>query len=742
MSHIDSVGSSPDTVDTGHASASASNAQAAEKPTARKPARRERVALACQRCKTRKQKCDGQRPACGSCARLSLKCVYVVPLVPAAGEKKIYIKALEQRVAELEIYLASIGHPAVGTGQLARLGQSTTSLQHTPTVPVGQISQAPTPELGQRDGEDDANDILLAVRDLSLSASGHYIGASSNITIGRVLSSVVHSQGTSIPAAHEDQPGQSENDPAPKSIYSTNAGDMIGVPFLSPQIAERLLHGWFRHIATRYPVLHSTEVVKLHYNRDGLTDEYERSILHLIYAVSGRWLESAGEMGHFFSDQHYELAFDELDSVLRLRDSRTVNYLLLMALYCTRAPRDPGAWTYIGAAMKLCIELGLHRRSWRQQPSVEGEMNKRRFWTAYFLDRDISIALGRPPSISDRDIDAELPLDINEDTIDEEIIRQASMHVSNIPVNPPNTLTSFIHRTRLKQIESEIQHDVYRVDRPNDASDATINSFLDRLNAWKDAIPYETAHYVHRQEDAYEGAELYTLHYHRCVRFLLYPQLAKNPVNLHYLKICAESCAGIIADYRRLHQAFPIGFSALSIQSVFLAGLTLIYCAWLAPPNFLHVEDPLTGCQLLLYIVTERYPSARRYRDVFERIKSAVMGIVAQGKHEPRNPVPIDLHVQKGFANLEGQWAPGIGADFSHMVNTMTGNTAAAAVAPTFALGMDSTAVLVGEHYPEQPAPNLGMYEVWPGMSHPMPPELGDVNALDSFGALGFNCPS
>lgn len=506
-----------------------------------------------------------------SCSSNIVYSVYVVPLVPAAAEKKMYIKSLEQRIVELEAYLASIGHPRVDSDQLARLGQSMSSSQHTTLLPPYQAS-VPASEQAQLDDEDDENDILLAVRDLSLSASGHYIGASSNITIGRVLSSVVHSQRTSIPAAHEEQAGQGEDDPAPKSIYSTNTGDMIGVPFLSPPVAERLLHGWFRHIATRYPVLHSAEVVKLHHNRDNLTDEYERTILHLIYAASGRWLESAGEMGHFFSDQHYDLAFDELDSILRLRDSRTVNYLLLMALYCTRAPRDPGAWTYVGAAMRLCIELGLHRRPRRQQLSVEGEMDKRRFWTAYFLDRDISIAVGRPPSISDRDIDAELPLDINEDTIDEEVIRQASMRVSNIPVNPPNTLTSFIHRTRLKQIESEIQHDVYRVDLPNDVCDVTIDSFLDRLNAWKDTIPYDTVHYVHRQENAYEGAELYTLHYYRCVRFLLYPQLAKTPVNMHYLKMCAESCIGIITDYRRLHHAFPIGFSALSIQSVFLAG--------------------------------------------------------------------------------------------------------------------------------------------------------------------------
>ncbi|KAI1496216.1 fungal-specific transcription factor domain-containing protein [Biscogniauxia marginata] len=723
----DGAGSSPDNIDTGQGTSPTAPApeqqQPAQPPTQRKPGKRDRVALACQRCKTRKQKCDGQRPACASCARLSLKCTYIVPLVPAAGEKKLYIKALEQRVGELEAYLASIGHIGVGTDHLGRLAQASTSSQQQAVVPSNQSSQSV-----QHVADDDGNDLLVAVRDLSLSASGHYVGASSNITIGRVLSSVVHSQRASNPFGRDDPSGQDEDDPAPKSVYSTSLSDMMGVPYISPSVATRLLQGWFRHIATRYPVIHSARLLELHNHRENLTDIYDRTILSIIYAVSGRWLESAGEMGHFFSDQHYDLAFEEMDSILRFRDSRTIDYLLLMALYCTRAPRDPGAWTYVGAAMKICIELGLHRRPRRPNLTVEGEMNKRRFWTAYFLDRDISIAVGRPPGISDHDIDAELPFDISEDTVDNEVVRQASMRVSNIPVNPANSLTSFIHRTRLKKIESEIQHDVYRVDKPDKVPDTVINAFLDQLDTWKDTIPYEARHFVHRQDVAYEGLEFYTIHYHRCVRFLLYPKLAENPVNMHYLRLCADSCAGVITDYRRLYHVFPVGFSALSIQSMFLAGLTLIYCAWLSPVNFVSVDGPLNDCQLLLYIVTERYPSARKYRDVFERIKTAVLSLIAQGKHQPRNPVPIDPNTQEGVTNLQSTWGPGMGDDFSYMISTMTGS---AATTPPFDMGMDPTTTgLVGRH-PSQPTPHMGQFQsVWPGMAHTIPQDLSHMDAM------------
>lgn len=682
--------------------------------------------------------------------------MYIVPLVPAAGEKKLYIKALEQRVAELEAFITSTGHhPGISNDHLRLMSQggtsASTSQQNTIPVPLAQ----PSLQIQQPDPDDNANDILIAVRDLSLSASGHYVGASSNITIGRVLNSVVNSERASAPTV-KDEHLQDQSDPAPKSVYSTSSGEMIGVPILSPSVATRLLQGWFRHIYTRYPIMHSARVVELHNNRENLTEEYDRTILHIVYAISGRWLESAGEMGHFFSDYHYDLAFEEMDLILGFRDSRTIDYLLLMALYCTRAPRDPGAWTYVGAAMRLCVELGLHRRPRRPNLTMMGEMNKRRFWTAYFMDRDISFAIGRPPSMSDHDIDTELPFDIPEETIDDEVVRQASAHVSDIPVNPPSSLTSFIHRTRLKKIESEIQHIVYRVDQPGKIPDSIIDAFLDRLHIWKDTIPYEARNYVHRQDEAYEGVELYTIHYHRCVRYLLYPKLAEQPINMRYLKNCADACAGVLTDYRRLHQVFPVGFSALSIQSVFLAGtcpnthdhhvrshrsfypvlmipgLNMIYCAWLAPMNYLNAEAPLTDCQLLLYIMTERYPSARKYRDVFERIKTAVLSVIAQGKHGPHNPVNLDSNAQAGFESLQAQVGPAIGADFSFMVNAMTGNAMVGNAAPSFELSMDPSAAnpLVSGYAPQHHPGDVGQYQIWPGVTHDMNQNLAGMGNM------------
>jgi hypothetical protein len=55
--------------------------------------------------------------------------------------------------------------------------------------------------------------------------------------------------------------------------------------------------------------------------------------------------------------------------------------------------------------------MGFHRRTPRKRrPLMETEMRKRVFWSCYCLDRQVSIILGRPFAISDRDIDVEVSI--------------------------------------------------------------------------------------------------------------------------------------------------------------------------------------------------------------------------------------------------------------------------------------------------------------------------------------------
>ena len=164
-----------------------------------------------------------------------------------------------------------------------------------------------------------------------------------------------------------------------------------------------------------------------------------------------------------------------------------------------------------------------------------------------------------------------------------------------LPSNPPTTLTYFIHIVRLKRIESEIRTTLYRVDHtssPATSYQAT-DLFLEKLASWKNAIPRQhgnTDQSLSRSNYAADAHDtptkefpvpLITLFnfqmvcYYRCVRLVLQPQLYGAIVPDTYLELCMAACRGMCETYKRIYHHTPMAFSALSLQTVFIAGKQL-----------------------------------------------------------------------------------------------------------------------------------------------------------------------
>jgi hypothetical protein len=77
----------------------------------------------------------------------------------------------------------------------------------------------------------------------------------------------------------------------------------------------------------------------------------------------------------------------------------------------------------------------------------------------------------------------------------------------------------------------------------------------------------------------------------------------------------------------------------------------------------------------MLYVITERWPLARKYRDVFERIKEAVWGIMAQGEGRKH----ISRTVVDGSAGLMEQGILGNASlDLEVMIGDMIGDSSVA----------------------------------------------------------------
>ncbi|KAE9371651.1 hypothetical protein N431DRAFT_410583 [Stipitochalara longipes BDJ] len=576
-----------------------------------RPAKRARVALACQRCKTRKQKCDGMHPACSKCSKLGLACDYVIPSKPMPFGKKHYVASLERRIVELEEFLAKKG----------LLDQNSS------------FSEMESRSSDSEEGES----MVRILRDLSLETNGGYIGATSQITMGRLVGSIVKGKKYSI-----------REDLSPSPTYFPDRDDSaeLRLSDISPDVADRLLVGYMKHIATRYPVLHSAWIRDLHSRRHCITNAYERSTLHLIYATAGRFLETTGETApSYFPERHHAEVLKDLDEMLRYHDTRSVVTLLLLAVFSLRAKGGPGAWAYIGLAMRIAIDMGLHRHNAAMERiGFDVEMRKRLFWSCYTMDRQVSIPLGRPFSISDRDIDVQLPFDVDERCQDLQILEQASKVDPDVVRTESSSLTAFLHILRLRRIESSIQQTIYRVDQSTNVTDAEIEFYLDELENWKKLIPLDAKKQVDRESIAFDGYDYYDgmVFYYKCHRLLLYPLISKPRVNPRFLKRCAEVCGGVAQTYKRLHQTLSVGYSLMALQTVFMAGLTLIYCTWISPEEIFSsaTSNDINACSIVLFVITERWPGAKKYRDAFEAVKQNVIDPLAEGKNNgPRHAI-------------------------------------------------------------------------------------------------------
>lgn len=614
--------------------------------------KRARTAVACRRCKTRKQKCDGSTPTCSNCATSDSICDYDFSFSLSRSQEQ-YLRA-RRRVEELEHALGRltqtnrephIDHdlhshhePQTDSGRQATheaLVNSRPQQSHEQHTDYGaqerresQTSHGrPSDVLSPMDSNlpplnsppqsavSSASESSRAIQDLAIQAAGGFVGSPSDQMFGQVLHAVVTSQ---KPIQHNSQPGLLNQNLTPKSLESAvqpGSTDNITLAGIPDVVADRMFNkGYLQYIAVLWPVMQPSQLHRLHNNRTLLEDHFEIAALHLVYAAAGRFLETTGETGSFRSEQHYRAAMALVGEILTLSASaQTVQILLLLAIYGLRAPRGPGAWPMIGIAMRMCIELGLHRKRniVPSRDTADDVQLRCIFWSCYCLDRQTSIILGRPFALADQDIDAGLPEGVDPESRE--------------------SLTPFTHICRLRTIESRIQQTLYCVNKKLSptfmAPEIDVN--LRKLEAWKSTIPMdgnEVTSSLHNRDSyvsslAWFDHPLHTvadtlqlIYYHQAVRFLLQPMLLTSTPADKYLLLAVQSCGGICTTYKRMHQSVSVGFSLMALHSVFFAGITILYCAWDSPTLILtnDARNMINDCSIVLYIITERWPGAKR----------------------------------------------------------------------------------------------------------------------------------
>lgn len=438
---------SPPTHHDGEAGGQGSKRKSIDGSRAPRAKRNRYISIACNECKRRKIKCNGQTP-CQRCGNLGLECLYApnccnsfkdsdeFRLMDAhLGHLQAQVDDLFHSLAALRAHVDATSAPSApddntihGHGHGHSHSHSHSHSTHHPALPPRAPTKYP-PFHGPT-----STAFNLGVARTSLQTMG-ITGpddpdpdpdpddddpGAPNQDSTPLASPLSHPSHAHIHAnTHHNAPL------APASLHT----DKDPIWAISRHEALRLVHVWHEEQGVMYPILDMDRLLR--YTdmlfsfveaaaRSGLMQaalpgpdaimDDQTSVLKLILAIT-LVLEGRGKdpLGERLFDNVHSVVDQTLSGPVSLHG---INLLALTAMYHFTRDDEAMAWRVIGLAARHCLELGLHRRE--TYPSLfpdpeEQAAAVRTFWCIYVLDRRWSFGTGMPFALQDADIDASLP---------------------------------------------------------------------------------------------------------------------------------------------------------------------------------------------------------------------------------------------------------------------------------------------------------------------------------------------
>ncbi|KAJ5447540.1 hypothetical protein N7445_002361 [Penicillium cf. griseofulvum] len=464
-----------------------------------------------------------------------------------------------------------------------------------------------------RHGELSTDVVLLS---MNAAAEPSFVGATSGFSLSRLVEGIL-----------------SQSMTTPEHSVGTDQEDI-------------LVDTFFQRVHPRYPLLDEASLQNMF--RETTQDEDHNSpnlfLLYMVYAIAARTIQLHPEMSRCTSPETYfTRALRHIDSALASQSLQRVQALLLIAMYLLRTPSNVsnlGSWHIIGLAIRHAVEMGLHRNlrdsRTRQLNSDDLNLRNRVFWSAYILDRAVSLTLGRPFALADHEID--------------------------VPVHDSRKYQSFTHMCHLRRLESRIHREIFGAD-VHEASDEKIDCFRYELDAWRLSVPVPIDASNLPGYSMYDTREFFDIQYSKALRMLLQRRITtakKEPEGdisktAEYLTLSARAAGDICQHYKVLHQRSPLGWNPLALHSIFTAGLTLLYSTWTRKerPDLVALED-IRACSSVLFAISEQWSSTKQFRDIFETLTREMMDILKRSQTQNWNGLfPVDANPFGG----EGFWS-------------------------------------------------------------------------------------
>lgn len=364
-----------------------------------------RIAQACDRCRSKKIRCDGIRPTCSQCATVGFECKTSDKLSRRAFPRG-YTESLEERVRQLEAEIHDLKdlldekdekidmlsrmhgnrHPSPGPSRAVS----------TPDLDRGATASPPAREDTFRV---QASPLLLGVEN----SDSYFMGASSGRAFIGVYCRASQTSVPFSPLTYSPEAFRRKMQESGKSCSEFNAEAFLHTQGCYPLTAkqpsqnmgspprlfsDRCVNVYFQEWAPLFPVLHRPTFLRIYeeFVADPLKvkNNHKLAQLYLVFGIAALSSEQPDLEQVAFCERQWQRA---IEAILMDNTMITLQCLVLALMYCMTRADYKRLQHYKAVAVAISHRLGLHQSQKRFSfGALTIETRKKVSWTLYTLD--------------------------------------------------------------------------------------------------------------------------------------------------------------------------------------------------------------------------------------------------------------------------------------------------------------------------------------------------------------------
>ncbi|KAI9735396.1 MAG: hypothetical protein M1818_006402 [Claussenomyces sp. TS43310] len=436
-----------------------------------------RIAQACDRCRSKKIRCDGIRPCCSQCANVGFECKTSDKLSRRAFPRG-YTESLEERVRALEGEVRELKDLLDEKDEKIDILSTMHSNKQRSQPSTNFAAATESPEEATA-SKDDVFCVQNSPLLLGSETSDSCVGASSGRAFIEAFKRKIQENGKSSVGFKTEVFLTAQGGPF------ITTGIAVPTSNVPPRLfSDRCVNVFFQEWAPLFPVLHRNTFLHLYeeYNADpeSITDDHKLAQLHLVFAIAGL-SSSLPDLGNAaLCEREWQRS---LDAIVMASTLPTLQLLLLAIIYCISKGDYQKLLHYKSIAVGLAYRLGLHQ-SQKRFPfgALTIETRKKVFWVLYTVDCFSAAMLGLPKLLKESDIFCEYPADIDDEYLTEK---------GFLPTLPceSSKVSNALALFRSSRILSKVLEQNYPAAATHELSLQSISMLDSELNKWSDSLP-------------------------------------------------------------------------------------------------------------------------------------------------------------------------------------------------------------------------------------------------------------